>query len=80
MNIHVRDNGLEFQCGFSKNKSCADAVFPSKIALQLQKEHGLESFVVFVDPIKAFDTINHELMFLVLEEYIYPLRMTATIK
>ena len=80
MNPHVRDNGLESQCGFLRSKSCNDAVFPLKTALQLRKEHGLESFVVFVDLVKAFDTVNHELMFLVLEKYGYPPRMVSTIR
>ena len=53
---------------------------PLKIAVQLRKEHGLESFVFIIDLVKAFDTINHQLMFLVLERYGYPSRMIETIK
>ena len=45
-----------------------DAVFPLKPAIQLRREHNLESFVVFVDLVKAFDTINHKLMILVLKK------------
>ena len=37
---------------------------PLKISLQLRKEHSLKSFVVFVDLVKAFDTVNHDLIFL----------------
>ena len=53
---------------------------PLKIAVQLRKEHGLESFVFIIDLVKAFDTINHQLMFLVLKRYGYPPRMIKIIK
>ena len=76
----VRDDGLEEQCGCIKNKSCSDAVSPLKTALQLRKEHDLESFVVFVDLVKAFDTINHDLMIMVLKKYGFPPKMIRTVQ
>ena len=64
MNPHVCNNELEAQYGCLQEKGCTNAFFPLKIALQLRKERDLESFVVFVNLIKAFDTVNYELMFL----------------
>jgi len=53
---------------------------PPKNTPELQKEHGLESFVVFVDLAKAFGTVNHELMFLCLQKNGFPSRMVTPIK
>lgn len=80
INHMVRDDGLEEQCGCIKNKSCLDAVFPLKTALQLRKEHDLESFVIFIDLVKAFDTINHDLMIMVPKKYAFPPKMIRTIQ
>ena len=46
MNPHVCNNELEAQYGCLQEKGCTNAFFPLKIALQLRKEHDIESFVV----------------------------------
>jgi len=33
------------------------------------KTHGIDSHVLFVDLIKAFDTVNHDLLFALLGKY-----------
>ena len=63
-----------------QKKSCSDAVFPLKTSLQLRKEHDLKSYVVFIDLVKAFDTINHDLMIMVLKKYGFPPKMVRTIQ
>lgn len=80
MNPHIRYDGMEEQCGYLKRKSCPDAVFPLKKAIQLRREHNLESYVVFIDLVKSFDTINHKLMILVLEKYGFPPKLRKTIE
>ena len=80
MNPHIRDDGMEEQCGCLKRKGCPDAVFPLKTAIQLRREHNQESYVVFVDLVKAFDTVNHKLMALVLKKYGFPPKMRNTIE
>ena len=47
-------------------------MFNLKSALQIRKEHGHDTWIVFVDLMKAFDTINHELMLLILKKYAPP--------
>eukprot|EP00957_Ditylum_brightwellii_P170239 12959312-Ditylum_brightwellii.AAC.1 len=58
----IQDNRLEEQCGFLLEKRCTDALFELKAALQMQKEHGQTTQALFVDLIKAFDTVNHKFL------------------
>jgi hypothetical protein len=48
----------------------ADAQYVLRSALQLRREHDLDSHVLFVDLIKAFkNTANHKLLFALLEKF-----------
>jgi hypothetical protein len=38
-------------------------------ALQLRKEHQQDTYLLFIDLIKAFDTANHDLLFAILKKY-----------
>jgi hypothetical protein len=44
---------------------------PSK-ALLLCRQHGLESYAVFMDLVKAFDTVHHNLLYCILDKYGLP--------
>ena len=60
------------QYGFRKDRSTTDAIF---IARQLQekcREERKSLFMAFVDLSKAFDTVNRELMWQVLEKFGVP--------
>jgi hypothetical protein len=55
---------LDKQFRFSPGKGCIDAtIYAMRTALQLRREHQMPSYVLFMDPIKAFDTANHDLLF-----------------
>ncbi len=41
----------------------------------MRRQHGLESFVLFVDLVKVFDTIQHTLLLQILERYGIPLAL-----
>ena len=47
----------ESQCGFRPQRGCSDAVYTVKMALKKRREHGLESWVLFLDLVKAFDRV-----------------------
>jgi hypothetical protein len=49
-------------------------------ALQLHREHDLDSHVLFVDLIKAFDMANHELLFALLGKFGAPTTLVQLIK
>ena len=50
----------ESQCGFRPQRGCTDAVYTLKMALKKRREHGLESWVLFLDLVKAFDRVPRE--------------------
>jgi hypothetical protein len=72
--------GIDEQCGSLPNKGCADAMFTLKNALQTLREHHQETFVVFVDLVKVYGTINQELLWEILELYGVPPTLITVLK
>jgi len=50
--------GRESQAGFTNGRGCPDSSFSLKNVLQSLREHGQESWVCFIDLVKAFDSID----------------------
>mmetsp|Transcript_2199 Transcript_2199/g.3496 ORF Transcript_2199/g.3496 Transcript_2199/m.3496 type:complete len:103 (-) Transcript_2199:88-396(-) len=63
----LKMNGIDEQNGFLHKKGCLDASFSLKLALQTRKKFGLDSWVVFVDLVKAFDTVNRDILVKILD-------------
>ena len=59
----------ETQCGFRSGLGTADASFTVKQLIRKRREHGLETWILFVDLVKAFDRVPRELLWLVLLKY-----------
>ena len=78
--LYNKDYILEEQTGFTPKRSTVDGVFNLKMALMQRKEHELDSWVVFVDLVKAFDSINRKLLFAILEKAGIPQRLLELIK
>ena len=66
--------------GSTPETGCPDGSFSIKTFLQMRKEIDKSTWVVFVDLIKAFDSINHELLFKLLEKFRLPDRVIMVIK
>jgi hypothetical protein len=49
-----------------RTRQSADATFTLKTALQTLREHDQESWVLFVDLVKAYDTVNREMLWKIL--------------
>ena len=62
----------ETQCGFRPGRGCTDAVFTVKIAMKKRREHGLESWILFIDLVKAFDRVPREMLWQVLAKFGVP--------
>lgn len=55
--------GTPLQFGASPLTGCPDGSFSLRTLLQMRQEHDIESWDVFADLVKAFDSIHRELMF-----------------
>ena len=72
--------GLHEQAGFTSGCSCVDATAALKITLQNLTCAGHEAYVLFVDIIKAFDSVNRDMLWKILAKYGIPENMIQTIK
>ena len=50
------------------NRGCPGALFALKTALQKRKEHPTNFWVLFVDLVKAFDTVNCDALITILKK------------
>lgn len=64
--------GMESQSGFTSKRGNRDGTFNVSVALQKRKEHGLATWVLFVDLVKAFDTVVREALFAVMRKFGMP--------
>ena len=62
----------ESQSGFRPGRGCMDAVFTIKSAIKKRREHGLETWVLFLDLVKAFDRVPRAALWKVLMKYGVP--------
>jgi len=58
---------VEEQNGFREDRSCLDHLFSLTSIINFRKDKGLNTFGAFVDFEKAFDKINHSLLFRMLQ-------------
>ena len=76
----LKEEGIEEQNGFSGGRGCADGSFCIRQALKKRREHGQESWVLFVDLVKAFDSVPRDVLFTVLEKFGVPPHLLRVIK
>ena len=77
---YLSEFGIDEQCGSLFGKGCADTTFTLKAALQTLREHNQEAHLLFVDLVKAYDTVNQELLWKVLAKSGVPLQMIRVLK
>jgi exonuclease III len=76
----LKEVGIEEQNGFMGGRGCADGSFCIRQALKKRREHGLESWVLFVDLVKAFDSVPRDVLFTVLAKFGVPPHLISVIK
>ena len=74
--------GKKYECqnGFRFGRGIIDAVFNSRLFLKKRKEHGMDTWVLFLDLVKAFDTISREMLWDVLRLLGCPTKFVRMIK
>ena len=58
----------EPQYGFRKNRSTTDQMLTLELLSQIQKSRGQEFHIIHIDLQKAFENVNREMLFDILEE------------
>ena len=58
---HIETFGMDEQCGSFFGKGCADTTF-TLTSLETLQEHQKEAHILFVDLVKAYDSVNQELL------------------
>jgi exonuclease III len=64
-----------YQCGFIPGRGCSDGQMPIKLALQKRHQADLDSYVLFVDLVKAFDSVDRTALDGVLEKFGVPTKL-----
>jgi len=81
LKIHEDDlDNHENQCGIGTGKGCVDAIFTVKFAIKKRAEHGLESWVMFLDLVKVFDRVPREHLWHVLGKIGAPRKLVNLLK
>jgi hypothetical protein len=72
MQLVQKEFGLEMQNGFKSGCGTVDGLFSTVLGLQKREEHGLATWVLSIDLMKAFDTVPRELHFQILRKFGMP--------
>jgi len=59
----------ESHCGFRPGRGCTDASFSLRMAIEKRQEHGMETWVLLLDLVKAFDRVPRTLLWKVLRRF-----------
>ena len=62
----LESNGHPMQFGTTPKVGCAEAVFSLKSILQARREMGVDTHAIFVDLVKACDSVKHDVISLAL--------------
>ena len=71
---------VESQYGFRPGCGCTDAVYAVKIAMKKRREHGLDSWILFIDLVKAFDQVPRELLWNIFKKFGVPPKLVRLLE
>ena len=72
MQIVMEEEGMEEQAGFRQLRGTIYGLYATSVGLQKRKEHNLETWALFIDLVKAFDSVPREALFAVLRRFGLP--------
>jgi len=66
--------------GFTKGRGCTDATAALKVTIQQLRNANRDSYVLFLDLVKAFDSVNREMLWKILAKYGLPDSLIVVIR
>jgi len=79
INEYLEDEMAEEQCGFREERSYTDAIFTVQQIMGKRKEHNLPLFLLFIDNEKAYDNVNRDKLWEMMDNK-FPNYLLNTIK
>ena len=76
----IADRGITHQFGATPQTGCQNGLFCLKTLLQTRREHNCDTFCVFVDLVKAYDSVQHEIIDMTLGKMGVPERLGKTVR
>jgi sorting nexin-29 len=70
----------EEQCGFRKGRSCTDGIFTTKLIIEKRREYNLPTYLLFIDYEKAFDRVDRNKLWTILNNKGCPQHLINIIK
>ena len=70
----------ESQCAFRSNRSTVDMIFTAKLLQQTCREKEIALYLAFLDITKAYDSVDRETMWKILQIIGFPPKMLAIFK
>jgi hypothetical protein len=70
----------ESQCGFRRNRGCMDGLFTVKSLVRKRKEHGIQTWLLMLGLVKAFDKVPRELLWKVLLRHGVPPKLVRLLQ
>ena len=66
---HCEDKGVlpEWQCGFRAGRSTIDMIFTVRMIMEVAKDNSFPTFWLFVDLVKAYDSVSRNGLWAVLK-------------
>lgn len=71
---------LEEQNGFRKDRACNDNITVIRQIIEKRREYNLETHIGFIDYEKAFDHVNRNTLWAIMERRGYPKHIIDVIK
>ena len=70
----------ETQCGFCRNRATTDLIFALRQLMEKSREQNQNLYITFVDFTKAFDLVNCEALWIIVEKMGCPPKFVNILK
>ena len=71
----IYKRGVTYQFGATPKTGCQNGLFCLKTLSQTRREHNVDTYCVFIDLVKAYDSIQHKIIAMTLEKMGVPQKL-----